>query len=128
MTLTNDSQLLGADWSVYCGSALPPGTVLPPGETGRFVRHLYASPHDELRTGQYNKLHTKLCNQRHRVCGVLYRTRRYAETGNGYALRFRNRRPQQGFQRDADHWRQSHHGRFCSGPAVHDAGRRQHII
>lgn len=33
VTLTNDSQLLGADWSVYCGSALPPGTVLPAGET-----------------------------------------------------------------------------------------------
>jgi hypothetical protein len=33
VTLTNDSQLLGADWSVYCGSALPTGTVLPTGET-----------------------------------------------------------------------------------------------
>jgi len=33
VTLTNDPQLLGADWSVYCGSALPPGTPLPPGET-----------------------------------------------------------------------------------------------
>jgi hypothetical protein len=33
VTLTNDSQLLGADWSVYCGSALPPGTTLPTGET-----------------------------------------------------------------------------------------------
>lgn len=32
VTLTNDPQLLGADWSVYCGSALPPGTPLPPGE------------------------------------------------------------------------------------------------
>jgi hypothetical protein len=33
VTLTNDPQLLGADWSVYCGSALPPGTTLPTGET-----------------------------------------------------------------------------------------------
>jgi len=33
VTLTNDPQLLGADWSVYCGSALPPGTPLPPGQT-----------------------------------------------------------------------------------------------
>ena len=33
VTLTNDSQLLGADWSVYCGSALPAGTTLPAGET-----------------------------------------------------------------------------------------------
>lgn len=31
--LTGDSQLLGADWSVVCGSALPPGTPLPPGQT-----------------------------------------------------------------------------------------------
>ncbi len=30
--LTGDSQLLGADWSVVCGSALPPGTPLPPGQ------------------------------------------------------------------------------------------------
>jgi len=33
VTLTNDSQVLGADWSVYCGSAPPPGTPLPPGQT-----------------------------------------------------------------------------------------------
>jgi len=33
VTVTNDPQLLGADWSVYCGSALPPGSPLPPGET-----------------------------------------------------------------------------------------------
>ncbi len=31
--LSGDSQLLGADWSVVCGSALPPGTPLPPGQT-----------------------------------------------------------------------------------------------
>ena len=31
--LTNDPQLLGANWSVYCGSALPPGSPLPTGET-----------------------------------------------------------------------------------------------
>ncbi len=31
--LKDDSQLLGADWSVVCGSALPPGTPLPPGQT-----------------------------------------------------------------------------------------------
>lgn len=31
-TLIGDSQLLGVDWSVVCGSALPPGTPLPPGE------------------------------------------------------------------------------------------------
>jgi hypothetical protein len=33
VTVVNDPQLLGADWSVYCGSALPPGSPLPPGET-----------------------------------------------------------------------------------------------
>ena len=33
VTLTNDPQLLGADWSVYCGSAPPPGTPPPPGLT-----------------------------------------------------------------------------------------------
>ncbi|MCU1321296.1 MAG: hypothetical protein JWM43_945 [Acidobacteriaceae bacterium] len=32
VTLTNDPQLLGADWSVVCGSAPPPGTPLPPGQ------------------------------------------------------------------------------------------------
>lgn len=32
VNLTNDPQLLGANWSVYCGSAPPPGTPLPPGE------------------------------------------------------------------------------------------------
>jgi hypothetical protein len=31
--LTGDTQLLGANWSVVCGSALPPGTPLPPGQT-----------------------------------------------------------------------------------------------
>jgi len=33
VTLTDDKDLLGADWSVICGSALPPGTPLPPGQT-----------------------------------------------------------------------------------------------
>lgn len=33
VTVSDDPQLLGADWSVYCGSAPPPGTPLPPGET-----------------------------------------------------------------------------------------------
>ncbi len=32
-TLTGDSQLLGVDWIAVCGSALPPGTPLPPGQT-----------------------------------------------------------------------------------------------
>jgi len=32
VTLSNDSQQLGANWSVYCGSALPPGAPVPPGE------------------------------------------------------------------------------------------------
>jgi len=31
--IKNDPDLLGADWTVYCGSALPPGTPLPTGET-----------------------------------------------------------------------------------------------
>lgn len=33
VTLTGDTALLGADWSVYCGSALPVGTPLPVGQT-----------------------------------------------------------------------------------------------
>lgn len=33
VTLTNDKDLLGADWTVSCGSELPPGTPLPPGQT-----------------------------------------------------------------------------------------------
>ena len=33
VAVTNDRQQLGADWSSYCGSALPPGTPLPTGQT-----------------------------------------------------------------------------------------------
>jgi hypothetical protein len=33
VSVANDPQALGANWSVYCGSALPPGTPLPPGQT-----------------------------------------------------------------------------------------------
>jgi len=33
VALTNDKSLLGADWTVSCGSALAPGTPLPPGQT-----------------------------------------------------------------------------------------------
>ncbi len=33
VTLTDDKSLLGADWTVTCGNALPPGTPLPPGQT-----------------------------------------------------------------------------------------------
>ena len=48
--LSGDTQQLGADWSVYCGSALPPGTPLPPGQTqdascGTFVpAHTLSGP------------------------------------------------------------------------------------
>jgi hypothetical protein len=31
--LSSDLQMLGSDWTVVCGSALPPGTPLPPGQT-----------------------------------------------------------------------------------------------
>jgi hypothetical protein len=30
--VTNDKQFLGVDWTVSCGSQLPPGTPLPPGQ------------------------------------------------------------------------------------------------
>jgi hypothetical protein len=33
VTITNDLALRGANWSVTCKSALPPGTPLPTGET-----------------------------------------------------------------------------------------------
>ena len=33
VTITNDSALRGANWTVTCKSALPPGTPLPPGQT-----------------------------------------------------------------------------------------------
>jgi len=33
VNVTDDNGLLGADWSVACASALPPGTPLPPGQT-----------------------------------------------------------------------------------------------
>lgn len=50
IALTDDSQHLGANWSVYCGSAPPPGTPLPPGQTqdqscGTFVpAHTMSGP------------------------------------------------------------------------------------
>jgi hypothetical protein len=31
-TLTGDTQLLGSNWTAVCGSALPPGQPLPPGQ------------------------------------------------------------------------------------------------
>ncbi len=33
VSIAHDNSLLGANWSVTCKSALPPGTPLPPGET-----------------------------------------------------------------------------------------------
>jgi len=33
VSIAHDGSLLGANWSVTCQSALPPGTPLPPGET-----------------------------------------------------------------------------------------------
>lgn len=32
-TLSGDTQLLGTNWTAVCGSALPPGQPLPPGQT-----------------------------------------------------------------------------------------------
>ena len=32
-TITSDDEALGVNWSVSCGSALPPGSPLPPGQT-----------------------------------------------------------------------------------------------
>ncbi|MBT9331578.1 hypothetical protein [Paracidobacterium acidisoli] len=46
VTLTGDTELLGADWSVICGSALPPGTPLPPGQT------------QDLSCGSFSPTHT----------------------------------------------------------------------
>jgi hypothetical protein len=50
VALTGDPENLGANWSVYCGSALPPGSPLPPGQTqdpscGAFVPvHTLSTP------------------------------------------------------------------------------------
>jgi hypothetical protein len=33
VALSSDPKLLGVDWTAVCGSALPPGTPLPPGQT-----------------------------------------------------------------------------------------------
>jgi hypothetical protein len=43
--LSDDPQLLGADWSVVCGSALPPGTPLPPGQTQDESCGTFTPPH-----------------------------------------------------------------------------------
>ena len=50
VTIASDGALLGANWSVTCKSALPPGTPLPPGQTqdtscGTFVpQHTMSGP------------------------------------------------------------------------------------
>lgn len=49
VTVTNDPQLLGADWSVYCGSALAPGSPLPSGET------------EDQSCGTFTPAHTTSC-------------------------------------------------------------------
>jgi hypothetical protein len=46
VTITNDNALLGANWSVNCESALPPGTPLPPGQT------------EDTSCGSFTPLHT----------------------------------------------------------------------
>ncbi len=46
VSITNDSALLGANWSVNCQSALPPGTPLPPGQT------------EDTSCGTFTPLHT----------------------------------------------------------------------
>jgi len=46
VTITNDTALLGANWSVTCQSALPPGTPLPPGQT------------EDTSCGVFSPLHT----------------------------------------------------------------------
>jgi len=46
VTITNDTALLGATWSVTCQSALPPGTPLPPGQT------------EDTSCGTFTPLHT----------------------------------------------------------------------
>jgi hypothetical protein len=43
--LSDDPQLLGADWSVVCGSAIPPGTPLPPGQTQDESCGTFTPPH-----------------------------------------------------------------------------------
>jgi len=46
VTIANDPALLGANWSVTCQSALPPGTPLPPGQT------------EDTSCGTFTPLHT----------------------------------------------------------------------
>jgi len=46
VTITGDTALLGANWSVTCQSALPPGTPLPPGQT------------EDTSCGSFEPLHT----------------------------------------------------------------------
>ncbi len=45
VAITDDKALLGADWSVTCKSALPPGTPLPPGETEDTSCGIFAPQH-----------------------------------------------------------------------------------
>ncbi len=46
VAITGDTALLGANWSVTCQSALPPGTPLPPGQT------------EDTSCGTFEPLHT----------------------------------------------------------------------
>ncbi len=68
VTLTDDPQLLGADWNVYCGSAPPPGTPVPPGQT-----------QDET-CGTFTPAHTTSCIS----SGTLSCTPSYVTNGAGY--------------------------------------------
>ncbi|HKF47818.1 MAG TPA: hypothetical protein VKB38_10710 [Terracidiphilus sp.] len=45
VTIADDTALLGANWSVTCESALPPGTPLPPGQTQDTSCGTYAPQH-----------------------------------------------------------------------------------
>jgi hypothetical protein len=72
VTLTNDPQLLGADWSVYCGSALPPGTPLPPGET------------QDDSCGTFTPVHTTSCIS----SGTTRCIPSYVTSGTGYVASY----------------------------------------
>ncbi len=99
VNLTNDSAMLGADWSVSCASALPPGTPLPPGQVqdlscGTFTPRTFHEWPD--RAGR---------DERRGVCGVLYRSGGDPEGEHGDAVCERDLGPHAVLDCDAQHYR-----------------------
>jgi hypothetical protein len=107
--LTNDPQLLGANWSVYCGSAPPPGTPLSSGET-----------QDES-CGTFTPVHT-----------LSLPIPSYVTDGSeeriGYALCVVDGESHQGYEPDHRDRQPTHLDRICAIARDHSGCRDKHAV